>query len=152
MIPIQEAIDRISKALERRSGRPWSVTTLKGEGLPEWLRVTTTEDRLCTDRHQSRGMADVDRKQLADLLNLLVPVRFGGLLIPPNCRRMYVDVAEDVLPRSNRQSGCPGDTRCPGCYKFIPAEMVAWVEAETSQSLPYKCADCWMAELNEATA
>ncbi len=106
MIPIEEAIDRIGKALERRSGRPWSVTAMEGEGLPEWLRVTTTPDRFCTDWNKDCGMAAIDRTELTRLFNLLSPVGFSGLLIPGERRAEFAARAETGLPDLTDPDAC----------------------------------------------
>ena len=136
MIPIQEAIDRISTALERRSGRPWTVTTLEDVGLPEWLRVTTTDDRLVTDRLKNRGMADIDRRELALCFNLRRMVPFGGKLIPPNYRHVYANRAV------HSPTDPPENTKCPDCGVILTAETQAYFEAKQSQDPLYKCHDC----------
>jgi len=154
MIPINEAIERISKALERRSGRAWTVTTLENAGLPEWLRVTTTVERFVYDKDRGHGMTDMDRDAVASMCGLCKSAPFQGKLIPPDHRMDYLDRIENSRHFSYKVGGLtdpPENTKCPGCDEILTAETIAYFEAKQSQDPPYYCHNCRTPDLTPPT-
>ena len=113
-----EAIQAIRSALQKRSGKAWSVTGGRGTAWG-WIRVdapparrtmrerlkadaigTRPEDYEMFDSHQPGGSATPeDRAELASLLGLET-VHHQGVSIPASddYRREYVDRAEGRTP------------------------------------------------------
>jgi hypothetical protein len=93
-IDLDEAIQRIRKALKERSGKAWSVKRDRGTSYG-WITIESPPSRC--DEHGY--MPESDRTELAKLLGLEV-VHHQGESIPSggDYRQEYVDRAEGRPP------------------------------------------------------
>lgn len=114
-----EVIARIKKALQRRSGKAWSVTGGRGTAWG-WLTIDAPPARRtwghrlkagsvtdrpedyeeCNTGQPGGHMSPEDREELAKLLGLDKPVHFQGQQVPSsnNHYREYLDRAEGRTP------------------------------------------------------
>lgn len=88
----EAAIRRIARALEARSGRPWSLTPGRG-----WLRISAPPDRL-----RDGCLTSEDAAELAKLLGLEHPVDF--VVVPAAEYDLYVYRAEAKQKKVNGQT------------------------------------------------
>jgi hypothetical protein len=89
-----ETITAIRNALNRRSGRSWSVTGGRGTAWG-WITITAPPRR----RDQYGAMTTADRIELGQLLGLET-VHHQGVSVPAQLdyRTEYVDRAEGRIP------------------------------------------------------
>lgn len=90
-----DAIKRIKDALQRRSGKSWSVTGGKGTAWG-WITIDAPPKR----RAFGGNMSPVEQQELADLLGLDKPVHSQGVSIPASSGHYqeYIDRAEGRTP------------------------------------------------------
>lgn len=90
-----QAISRISKALNTRSGKSWSVTGGRGTAWG-WLRINVPPKA----RNEFGYMPDAARAELAVLLGLDRPVHMQGVSIASSSDyyQEFVDRAEGRAP------------------------------------------------------
>lgn len=91
-----EAIAKIKAALQKRSGKMWSVTGGKGTGWG-WIKISAPPKRLVENYY----MSDADQAELRKLLDLDRQSLHQGVSIPAGSvhRTEYVDRAEGRDPR-----------------------------------------------------
>ena len=89
-----DVIKRIKKALQKRSGRTWSVTGGRGTAYG-WIKISSPPKRM-----ENWYMPESDRKELGDLLGLSKPVHQQGESIPSSNAyyQEYIDRAEGREP------------------------------------------------------
>lgn len=106
-----EAAERIRAALERRSGRAWTV--LVEAGGRGWLRITAPPERRVADRvdvplrRLQDGLACLsldDERELAGLLGLW-PEYPQGVPVPPSVEFYWEFVDRAEAGRSERPAG-----------------------------------------------
>lgn len=90
-----ETIQRIRRALKRRSGKTWSVKGGRGTAYC-WIDISSPPTR-CGDFGR---MTDADRDELTALLGLDRRIHTQGVQVPPcnNYWPEYIDRAEGRTP------------------------------------------------------
>lgn len=90
-----ETIAEIKKALQQRSGKPWSVTGGKGSAYG-WIKIISPPKRC----REFGSMTDMERVELGELLGLDRPVHHQGCSVPSSSAhyREYVDRANGRKP------------------------------------------------------
>lgn len=104
-----DAIGLIREALERRSGKKWSVTGGRGTAWG-WITITSPPARrVSSDGTPQEGrnwyMSESDCRELGELLGLDAPAHCQGVSIPDasDYRRVYVERALGVARVSHAE-------------------------------------------------